>query len=104
MAQKPLTGAELQELLTSPKKFLSRSENVEKVLGGGLANRRALKDQIARKVGVSPEDLALKMSGGGTQEYYAVTAAVHFLSRPGERRKAAQKAARKRTASKRGSR
>jgi hypothetical protein len=76
-----LTAREMEALLASPKKFLSKPENAKKVLGADLASRKALKEQIAQRMGVDPKELTLKMAGGGPQEYYAVTSVVRFRSR-----------------------
>jgi hypothetical protein len=81
-----LNAKEMQALLASPKEFLSKRANVNKILGADLASRKALKEQIAKKMGVDPKELTLKMAGGGPQEYYAVTSVVRFRSRVQEQR------------------
>jgi hypothetical protein len=81
---KVLTAREMQALLASPKDFLGKPENVQKVLGADLASRKALKEQIAQRMGVDAKELTLKMAGGGPQEYYAVTSVVRFRSAVGD--------------------
>lgn len=76
-----LSKKELQELMDSPKKFLSKDKNLKKILGTDLMENKSLKDQIILKNVLDEQELHLKMAKGRPQEYYAVTSVCRFISR-----------------------